>query len=114
MAAGTPLRRYTYDTVVEWTSRLTVNRTPTVILFARTLWDSGAQNTLIPDEEPDYFVWTEAVQGEPITRPSHYKLPDTLKTGMYEIRVGASSMNSDAATYAVPFVIAESCFGGAK
>lgn len=95
---------------VEWQSQLTVHRAPSLLAVSRTLWDQSRQTTALPDQQLDFFIWLPQDQGRALTRTSLFRLPPTLPVGMYEVRVAASSFNSDAAAYRVPFVIAESCF----
>lgn len=96
--------------VVTYRPRLIVTRVPSLIVVARTLWSTGDQRTIVPDRTPSFFVWTEQEQGMPVSRVVSYRLPGALPPGLYEIRGAATAMNSDAAAYRVPFVIAESCF----
>ncbi|MCD0160047.1 hypothetical protein IHN63_01875 [Deinococcus sp. 6YEL10] len=97
------------DTVT-YRPRLIVTRVPSLIVVARTLWSTGDQRTIVPDRDPSFFVWTEQERGAPVTRVVAYRLPTGLPPGLYEIRGAATALNSDAAAYRVPFVIAESCF----
>ncbi|GAA3995144.1 hypothetical protein GCM10022631_01600 [Deinococcus rubellus] len=97
--------------VVTWQPRLIVNKTPTLLMVVRTLWDASEGRTLKPDTEPKYFIWTQAQQGQTLNSAfGKYPLPADLEPGFYEIRSAATSPNSDAAAYRVPFVIPESCF----
>lgn len=82
-------------------------------MVARTLWDVAEQRTIVPDRDPSYFVWTDQEQGQPVQRTVRFPLPKTLAVGNYEVRGGASGLNTTAATYRVPFVIPESCKGRA-
>jgi hypothetical protein len=97
---------------VQWTPTLTVTRAPTVLAVSRTIWDVTRHVTVQPDSQLDFFVWTEPERGEVITRPTTVDVPPDLAAGLYEVRVGASSFNSDASAYRVPFVVPESCFRG--
>ncbi|AZI41926.1 hypothetical protein EHF33_03480 [Deinococcus psychrotolerans] len=98
-----------------WQSQLTVNKTPTLLMVVRTLWDASEDRSLTPEVQPKYFIWTNAQQGKTITSGfGKYKLPADLQPGFYEVRSAATSLNSDAAAYRVPFVIPESCFKGGK
>lgn len=102
------------DTVT-YRPRLIVTRVPALIVVARTLWGVSEQRTIVPDTDPKFFVWSEQEKGQPVSRIVTYQLPATLPVGLYEIRGAASGLNSDAESYRVPFVIAESCFKkGAK
>lgn len=95
---------------VEWRPRLTVRRAPTLLVVVRTLWTVGDQRTLVPDTQPEFYVWNAQEEGQPISRLARYTLPRDLQVGLYEIRAAATAFNSDAASYRVPVVIAESCF----
>lgn len=97
---------------VEWMPKLVVTRAPTLLVVARTVWSVPDQRTAVAETEPKYFVWTELEKGKPVARPARLTLPDDLKPGPYEIRSAATSFNSDAATYRVPFVV-KTC-GGTK
>ena len=94
---------------VEWTPKLIVTRAPTLLVVARTVWSVPEQRTALPETDPKYFVWTELEQGKPVARPTRLTLPADLKPGPYEIRSAATSFNTDAATYRVPFVVLSGC-----
>lgn len=94
---------------VEWQSKLIVTHAPTLLVLARSVWSVNEQRTIKPDENPKYFVWTELETGKPVAPPIRYTLPDDLPPGHYEIRVGASSHNTEAQAYRVPFVVEEGC-----
>lgn len=102
------------DDTLTWRPALRVTRTPTLLAVSRTLWDSINRRTIVPDSQLDFFVWTEADTGELVSRPSMYRVPPGLPAGLYEVRVAATSFNSDASAYRVPFVVPETCFRGAK
>lgn len=97
---------------LEWRPSLRVTRVPTVLAVSRTIWDVTNRRTLQPASTLDFFVWTERDQGETVSRPTRFRLPTELPAGLYEVRVGASAFNSDAAAYRVPFVVKEGCFRG--
>lgn len=96
--------------VVEFRPRLIVDRVPTLLVVARTLWNVSEQRTLVPEVQPKFFIWTEEERGQGVSRAIRYQLPKTLPVGLYEVRGAATAFNSDASTYRVPFVIAASCF----
>ena len=101
------------DTVT-WLPALTVERTPTLLMVARTLWDVSEDRTVVPDKEPRYFVWMDAQRGQTLSSAARYTLPKTLNPGLYEIHSAATATDSGASAYRVPFVIAESCFKDVK
>ncbi|MCD0164869.1 hypothetical protein IHN32_00325 [Deinococcus sp. 14RED07] len=100
------------DTLV-YQPRLTVTRTPALIVVVRTLWDVAEQRTLVPERTPSYFVWTDQDRGQSVQRTVRYPLPDDLLPGLYEVRGATAALNSEATAYVVRFAIPESCRGQA-
>ncbi len=90
---------------------LSVRSAPALLIVARTLWDTNAGRTIVPETMPSYFVWTEAERAKAINKTVKYRLPELLPAGLYEIHGAATSFNSDSAAYRVPVVVRE-CKGG--
>ncbi|AWN23994.1 hypothetical protein DKM44_12770 [Deinococcus irradiatisoli] len=99
---------------LRWKPTLEISRAPTLLLLARTLWDVEDERTIRPEQTPKYLIWLSIQQGQTLSGETTYTLPADLPVGLYEVRSAATAMNSDAAVYRVPFVIAASCFKKGK
>lgn len=98
---------------ISWHPQLIVQRTPTLLMTVRTLWDVSDERTIVPEIDPKYVVWLDTQRGQTIvSRFGAFKLSTDLGAGLYEVRRASTALNSDAAAYWVPFVIPESCFKG--
>lgn len=85
--------------------QLDVVEPPVMLIVARVWWSESEQVTAISDAAPTWVVYKDAVEIEAQRRVEVPPLP----AGEYEYRVGAQTLQSEAAAYVVPFTIEQSC-----